>query len=246
MNRAASRRLFYVPQKAVKWGNGSGTGSLDVQTEWGSEVRRLRKQMQRLRKQSFPQRYGNMLRSGTQKSRTTKANRKRGVSVSNTPVNRAPIRPILLCGRICAGKSTYAARLKQARGAVVLSCDRLMLTLFGQRLGSWHDGISERVRAYLLAQSVELLQAGLPVILDFGFWRRSDRLAADAFSADRALRPSGTMWRSRTRCGGGISQTATPPPPQTKQPAMPSTRRWPKNAAVCSRRRRGRRWTYGL
>jgi len=145
--------------------------------------------MQRLRKQSFPQRYGNMLRSGTQKSRTTKANRKRGVSVSNTPVNRAPIRPILLCGRICAGKSTYAARLKQARGAVVLSCDRLMLTLFGQRLGSWHDGISERVRAYLLAQSVELLQAGLPVILDFGFWRRSDRLAADAFFRGQGFTP---------------------------------------------------------
>ena len=111
--------------------------------------------------------------------------------MSNTPVNRAPIRPILLCGRICAGKSTYAARLKQARGAVVLSCDRLMLTLFGQRLGSWHDGISERVRAYLLAQSVELLQAGLPVILDFGFWRRSDRLAADAFFRGQGFTPEG-------------------------------------------------------
>ncbi|MFR5865020.1 MAG: hypothetical protein ACLUFV_07535 [Acutalibacteraceae bacterium] len=36
--------------------------------------------------------------------------------MSNTPADRAPIRPILLCGRICAGKSTYAARLKQARG----------------------------------------------------------------------------------------------------------------------------------
>ena len=24
------------------------------------------------------------------------------------------------------------------------------------------------------------------------------------------------MWRSRTRCGGGISPTATHPPPQTK------------------------------
>ena len=49
-------------------------------------------------------------------------------------MNRA-VRPILLCGRICAGKTTYAKRLGKTRGAVCLSCDELMLALFGQQLG---------------------------------------------------------------------------------------------------------------
>lgn len=103
-------------------------------------------------------------------------------------MNRA-VRPILLCGRICAGKTTYAKRLGKTRGAACLSCDELMLALFGQQLGDRHDEIVRRTTAYLFSKSLELLQAGVTVILDFGFWRKSDRTAADSFFRSRGFAP---------------------------------------------------------
>lgn len=68
-------------------------------------------------------------------------------------MNRA-VRPILLCGRICAGKTTYAKRLGKTRGAVCLSCDELMLALFGQQLGDRHDEIvapNDRISVFQVA-----------------------------------------------------------------------------------------------
>jgi alpha-mannosidase len=37
---------------------------------------------------------------------------------------------ILLCGKLCAGKTTYARRLAPELGAVILSVDEIMLSLF--------------------------------------------------------------------------------------------------------------------
>ncbi|HOV25823.1 MAG TPA: AAA family ATPase [Pseudobacteroides sp.] len=42
---------------------------------------------------------------------------------------------IIMCGKICSGKSTYSQKLKKEINAVVLSCDELMLSLFDEQLG---------------------------------------------------------------------------------------------------------------
>ena len=39
---------------------------------------------------------------------------------------------ILICGKICSGKSTYAQQLRRENRAVVLSIDEVMLAFFGQ------------------------------------------------------------------------------------------------------------------
>ncbi len=78
---------------------------------------------------------------------------------------------ILICGRICCGKSTYAQRLRLGRkGAAVLSIDEIMLAMFGQHVGEKHDYYGERTENYLLKKSLELLESGIDVILDWGFW----------------------------------------------------------------------------
>lgn len=41
---------------------------------------------------------------------------------------------IMLCGKICSGKSFYAEQLKNRINGIVLSCDDLMLTLFDEQL----------------------------------------------------------------------------------------------------------------
>lgn len=88
---------------------------------------------------------------------------------------------ILLCGKLCAGKTTYARRLAPELGAVILSVDEIMLSLFGQHLGDDHDRIAALTRDYLYRKSLEILNSGIPVILDWGFWTKADRTAARIF-----------------------------------------------------------------
>ncbi len=82
---------------------------------------------------------------------------------------------ILLCGRICSGKSYCAERLKAERNAVLLSCDEAMACLYPEPLGDEHDETADRVKAYLYRKSLDILNTGTEVILDFGFWSRAER-----------------------------------------------------------------------
>ena len=82
---------------------------------------------------------------------------------------------ILICGRICSGKTVYAKNIAKDLKAVILSIDEITLELFGQHLGDKHDEICEKIKIFLCKKSVEIISAGLNVILDWGFWKREDR-----------------------------------------------------------------------
>lgn len=89
---------------------------------------------------------------------------------------------ILLCGKICSGKTTYAQSLRERLPAsVVLSCDELMLTLFPNGAGEHHDLLAERARQYHFTLSRQLIMSGADVILDWGFWTQAWRKEARAF-----------------------------------------------------------------
>lgn len=82
---------------------------------------------------------------------------------------------ILLCGKICCGKSTYAQVLKKKLNAVVLSCDELMLSLFDEHLGERHSEILRKSKVYLYNLTEQIISTNTNVILDFGFWSKSER-----------------------------------------------------------------------
>lgn len=82
---------------------------------------------------------------------------------------------ILICGKICSGKSFYTEALRKKLGAAVLSCDEITLSVFDGNLGDRHDEICDRIHDYLFGKSVELLEIGVNIILEWGFWRKSDR-----------------------------------------------------------------------
>ena len=86
---------------------------------------------------------------------------------------------ILICGKICSGKSTYAQQLRRENRAVVLSIDEVMLAFFGQHCGSRHDEYADRAQKYLLDQSLALIEAGVDVILDWGFCRNGKQYRGD-------------------------------------------------------------------
>ncbi len=90
---------------------------------------------------------------------------------------------------LCCGKTTYAKKLSQEIQAVRLSCDDIMLSLFGQHLGDKHDEVAERTQKYLFQKSLEVYEAGVSVIVDFGFWKKTQREQIAAFYAEHGIKP---------------------------------------------------------
>ncbi len=92
---------------------------------------------------------------------------------------------ILLIGKICCGKTTYA---KSLPGTMLISCDQLMQTMFPGGCGEHHDLLAERARKYLLKLARQCAEAGVTPVVDFGFWtpalRREAIDALEGFDLD--------------------------------------------------------------
>lgn len=94
---------------------------------------------------------------------------------------------IMMCGKICSGKSTYAERLRRENNAVLLSIDEIMLAMFGQYVGEMHDEYVARTEKYLFAKSFEIIESGIDVILDWGVWTKAERAEAREFFTSRGI-----------------------------------------------------------
>lgn len=88
---------------------------------------------------------------------------------------------IMTCGRICSGKSSYAGKLRVKEKAVILSVDEITLALFEHNIGEKHDEYVEKAENYLLNKSLEIIDTGINVILDWGFWTKAERDFAKEF-----------------------------------------------------------------
>lgn len=111
---------------------------------------------------------------------------------------------IMTCGRICSGKSTYAERLRKTHSAVLLSIDEIMLAMFGQYVGEMHDEYVARTEKYLFGKSLEILDSGINVVLDWGVWTKAERAEAREFYRSRGIdyelhyiNVSDAVWRER-------------------------------------------------
>lgn len=97
------------------------------------------------------------------------------------------VKVILVCGKICCGKSTYSKQLCAENKAVLLSVDEIMLALFGLYAGDKHDEYVDRTKKYLLDKSVEIMETGISVILDWGFWKKDERLYVKNFYSSKNM-----------------------------------------------------------
>ncbi|MDQ2087966.1 ATP-binding protein [Herbivorax sp. ANBcel31] len=82
---------------------------------------------------------------------------------------------ILICGKICSGKSYYANKIKEKENAVILSTDEVTYDLTDNEQGESYEKFANRVNAYLMKKAVELTKIGCNVIFDWGFWTKSNR-----------------------------------------------------------------------
>ncbi len=111
---------------------------------------------------------------------------------------------IMICGKLCCGKSTYAKQLCSLNPAIILSIDEIMLALFNQHLGDKHEIYVKKGKAYLFSKSVEIVKTGIDVILDWGFWTKQERNQAREFYLSKYIPCelhyidiSDTVWQKR-------------------------------------------------
>lgn len=64
---------------------------------------------------------------------------------------------------------------------MVLSVDEITLALFDSQLGERHEEICARTQQYLFQKSLEVMEAGVNIILDWGFWQKRSRDEARIF-----------------------------------------------------------------
>lgn len=94
---------------------------------------------------------------------------------------------LIMCGKICSGKSTYAEKLKLENKAVILSVDELTLALFENQAGEKLDFYVEKLKEYFFKKSLDIVEAGADVILDWGFWTKKERDYAREFYDSRNI-----------------------------------------------------------
>lgn len=88
-------------------------------------------------------------------------------------------RLVLLCGMPASGKTTLARELAEDYGAVRLNADEWKLAL---GIDPFDDDARVRLETQLLALTERLLKLRTSVILEWGFWARSERDALRALA----------------------------------------------------------------
>ena len=82
---------------------------------------------------------------------------------------------ILVCGKICSGKSHYSKVIKESLNAVIISPDEATYELINNVQGEFYNVFSERLNKYLTRKVGEIAQAGASVIFERGLWTRKER-----------------------------------------------------------------------
>ena len=93
----------------------------------------------------------------------------------NAPMKAKPT-VYLLCGFIGAGKTTFARKLEERTGAVRITKDEWLIRLIGN--DPTIDGYEEydsRICELSRDVAFQLVEKGIDVIIDEGFWAREER-----------------------------------------------------------------------
>ena len=94
---------------------------------------------------------------------------------------------IIICGKICSGKSYYSNILKEKFNAVIISPDEATYELINNEQGEFYNIFSERLNKYLTKKVGEIAISGANVIFERGLWTRKDRLALRKYYDNKGI-----------------------------------------------------------
>lgn len=124
----------------------------------------------------------------------------------------------LICGLPAAGKTTLSKELEQRHGALRLSPDEWIATVYGQdvqeRDPDTFEAARDRIESLQRLLAGRLLSMGVDVILENGFWGRSERDEYRAWAWSHGARvelrfldvPRDELWSRLSK------RNANPPP----------------------------------
>ena len=82
---------------------------------------------------------------------------------------------ILICGKICSGKSYYSKKIKKSLNAVIISPDEATYELINNEQGEFYNIFFDRLNKYLTKKVGEIAKAGANVIFEKGLWSKKER-----------------------------------------------------------------------
>ncbi len=92
---------------------------------------------------------------------------------------------ILVCGKICSGKSYYSNQIKESFNAVLISPDEATYELINNEQGEFYNIFSKRLNSYLTKKVCEIVKAGANVIFERGLWTKEEREKITKYYKDR-------------------------------------------------------------
>jgi predicted kinase len=94
---------------------------------------------------------------------------------------------ILVCGKICSGKSFYSNKIKDKFNAVIISPDEATYELIDNVQGEFYNVFSEKLNKYLTKKVGEIAKAGANVIFERGLWSRELRKSMREYYKDNGI-----------------------------------------------------------
>lgn len=94
---------------------------------------------------------------------------------------------ILICGKICSGKSYYSNMIKDKYNAVIISPDEATYELINNEQGEFYNIFSKRLNKYLTKKVGEIVKSGANVIFERGLWTKDDREKTIKYYKDRNI-----------------------------------------------------------
>ena len=94
---------------------------------------------------------------------------------------------IIVCGKICSGKSYYSKSIKDSLNAVIISPDEATYELINNEQGEFYNIFSERLNKYLTKKVGEIAQAGANVIFERGLWSEEDRKSIREYYKNKGI-----------------------------------------------------------
>lgn len=92
-----------------------------------------------------------------------------------------------ICGKVGSGKTYYAQKLLETQQAILLSNDELLHDVLPNTHPGDQKDLMERINRYLMKKAVELVKCGCDVILDWGFWKKEERVRLTQYFVERRI-----------------------------------------------------------